>query len=60
MTLVQRVGAGCLLRAGRLSGSLVRRAVRRALDEGPMRDRAAELARVIAGYRTADRFRGIV
>jgi UDP:flavonoid glycosyltransferase YjiC (YdhE family) len=60
MTLVERAGAGRLLRSGRLTAPLVRRAVLRVLDDDAMRRRAAELATVIAGYRTAERFRDAV
>jgi UDP:flavonoid glycosyltransferase YjiC (YdhE family) len=60
MTLVERAGAGCLLRAGRLSRSLVQRAVARALDDDTMRARAADLGRVITGYHSTERFRRIV
>jgi UDP:flavonoid glycosyltransferase YjiC (YdhE family) len=57
MTLVEKSGAGILLRSGRLSESAVRQTVLRALDDGTMRNRAGKLAQVIAGYRTAERFR---
>jgi UDP:flavonoid glycosyltransferase YjiC (YdhE family) len=57
MTLVAESGAGILLRSGRLSESLVRHAVSRALDDDTMRNRAGELAQIIAGYPTADRFK---
>lgn len=56
MSLVERAGAGVLLRSGRLSAPLVRETVRRVLADDAMRSRAAELARAIAGYRTADIF----
>jgi UDP:flavonoid glycosyltransferase YjiC (YdhE family) len=57
MTLVEKSGAGILLRSGRLSESVVRQTVLRALDDDTMRNRAGKLAQVIAGYRTAERFR---
>jgi UDP:flavonoid glycosyltransferase YjiC (YdhE family) len=60
MTLVEKSGAGVLLRSGRLSESLVRQTVLRALGDDTMRNRAGELAQVIAGYRTAERFRETV
>jgi UDP:flavonoid glycosyltransferase YjiC (YdhE family) len=60
MTLVARAGAGVLLRAGRLTPALVRRSVLRVLRDDAMRARAAELGRVIAGYRATETFRRIV
>ncbi len=54
MSLVEQAGAGVLLRSGRLSAPLVRDTVRRVLADDAMRDRAGELAQVIAGYHTAD------
>jgi UDP:flavonoid glycosyltransferase YjiC (YdhE family) len=60
MSLVERAGAGLLLRAGRLSRAIVRRSVQQALGDERMRARARDLAHVIAGYRTMDRFRDAV
>jgi UDP:flavonoid glycosyltransferase YjiC (YdhE family) len=51
---------GVLLRSGRLRESHVRQAVLRALDEDRMRDRARELAQVIAEFRTAEQFQAAV
>jgi UDP:flavonoid glycosyltransferase YjiC (YdhE family) len=60
MTLVEGAGAGRVLRSGRLSAPLVRAAVLRALADGGMRRRAADLAGVIGGYDSMRRFRAIV
>ena len=57
MSLVERAGAGWLVRGGRLTPPALRDVVRRALADSSARARAEELAGVIAGYETAERFR---
>jgi UDP:flavonoid glycosyltransferase YjiC (YdhE family) len=57
MSLVERAGAGWLVRGGRLSAPALRDLVRRALGDDAARSRAAELANVVAGYEMAERFR---
>jgi UDP:flavonoid glycosyltransferase YjiC (YdhE family) len=56
MTLVDRAGAGCLLRAGKLPPSLLRQSVQRALGDDRMRASARALGQIIAGYRSTERF----
>jgi UDP:flavonoid glycosyltransferase YjiC (YdhE family) len=48
MALVERAGAGLLLRGGNASAPLIRQAVRRALRDEAMLTRATELGRAIA------------
>ncbi|MGN9908424.1 glycosyltransferase [Phytohabitans sp. LJ34] len=57
MSLVERAGAGWLLRGGRASGAAIRAAVRRALAAESARVRAGELATAIEKHDTPARFR---
>jgi UDP:flavonoid glycosyltransferase YjiC (YdhE family) len=56
MALLERAGAGLLLRGAQTSAPLVRRTVRRTLEDEAIRARAAELGQVIARGRATDRF----
>jgi UDP:flavonoid glycosyltransferase YjiC (YdhE family) len=64
MDAIQRAGAGVLLRAGTLHPRDVRQAVQRALLDGTMRRRAAEVGRDLGGCDARARFsewlRGVV
>ncbi|BCB75634.1 glycosyltransferase [Phytohabitans flavus] len=57
MSLVERAGAGWLLRGGRASVTAIRDAVRRALSDEAARVRAGELATAIDKHDTPARFR---